>query len=130
MDNTNEVLKDIHERLDPTFGKTIDCGRGWYDLICKMHLEIMEIDPDYGIYQIKEKFGALRLYFRCAGPHQEALIRKIVARYERASLMTCEETGKPGQLMKKHGRLKALHSSYEEQGWIPVEMKSWPADSE
>lgn len=126
----NEIMLDIHSRLDPTFGKTIDCGKGWYDLITKMHQEIVKIDPGYGIYQIKEKFGALRLYFRCSGPYQESLVRNIVTRYERASTLTCEETGKPGQLMKKDGRFKTLHSSFEEQGWVPVEATRWPVDSE
>lgn len=123
-------LDDVKLRLDPTFGRHIDCDEGWHDLICKMHNEIIDVDPDYSIYQIKEKFGVLRVYFKATGPVQEKKIWSIVQRYERASSLTCELTGKPGRLMRKSGQFKTLHSSFEEQGWVPVEGTTWPVVSE
>ena len=126
----DEVLKDIANRLDPTFGTSIDCESGWNDLLCKMHAEIIEIDPDYSLYQIKEKLGSLRVYFKASGPDKAEQISRIVRRYERASSLTCEKTGLAGQLMKKTGQYKTLHSSFEEQGWALVESAPWLVVSE
>ena len=81
----------------------------------------MRIDPDYGLYQIKEKFGSLRIYFRTSWPDREKRIAEIIRRYERASRLVCEKTGKPGRLMKKHGTYKTLHESFTNDGWEIVE---------
>lgn len=130
VSDVEQILEDVVRRLDPTFGKSIDCENGWNDLICKMHGEIVEIDPDYGIYQIKEKFGTLRVYFKASGPDKAEKILSIVRRYERASALTCEKTGKPGQLMEKSGQYKTLHDSFQEQGWAPVQETTWLVASE
>ena len=130
MNKVERNLQDVKNRIDPTFGRNIDCGEGWHDLISKMHQEILSVDPDYSIYQIKEKFGVLRVYFKATGPVLEKQIWPIVQRYERASSLICELTGKPGQLMRKDGLFKTLHSSFQDQGWVPVGETTWPVDSE
>jgi len=117
-------LKPILDRIDPTFGRHIDCDEGWWELLIKLHNEVLLVDPEYRIFQVKEKFGTLRFYYSCSSPHFGKQIDKIVARYERISALTCERTGKPGQLMQKGPRYKTLHHSFEFEGWKPVDRVS------
>lgn len=116
-----ENLKPILDRIDPTFGRFIDCDSGWWPLIEKAHQELLAIDPDYRIYQIKEKFGTLRFYFAMSNPMFSKQMNDIVAYYERRSASTCEVTGQPGVLMSKDGRYRTLNKSFLEQGWTEVE---------
>jgi hypothetical protein len=118
----DELMQDIIDRLDPTFGKIIDCESGWFALINELHSKLMLVDDNYRIFQIKEKFGGLRFYYSCSSPIHEEAMRKVVSTYEKISYLTCEKSGKPGQLMKKNGIYKTLHSSYQEDGWVPQEM--------
>lgn len=120
MDSYPPGLLPLLDKIDPTFGQNIDCGEGWWPLLEQMHSRIIEIDPDYRIYQIKEKFGSLRFYFASSEPSRENAIRKIVLTYERLSILTCEKTGKPGEIMTKGGVYKTLHRSFTSDGWVPV----------
>lgn len=116
--------KELHpvlDRIDPTFGRSIDCDAGWWPLIEEMHQEISEIDPDYRIYQVKQKFGGLRFYYASSNPLLSATIRQVVDKYEQLSFTICEKTGKAGQLMKKGGRYQTLNSSFIDEGWQKVE---------
>jgi len=119
----NSDISKVLERFVGGFPPVIDCGEGWYPLIVRLDRDISSIDPLYTIYQIKQKFGSLRFYCNPSNPYLLQEIHKIVANTERISLLTCEETGKPGELMKKDGIYKTLHSSYKDLGWIPVTNK-------
>lgn len=35
----------------------------WIDLLIELHEKLVELDPDYTIFQVKNKFGGLRFYF-------------------------------------------------------------------
>lgn len=37
-------------------------GKGWHSIIDQLHEDILKLDPNYVIQQIKEKFGTLRYY--------------------------------------------------------------------
>lgn len=71
-------------------------GDGWYNILENLFLEIEKLNPqdDFGFVQIKEKYGALRIYFT---PHRED-IDLLVAQAEGKSLLTCEECGETGRL--------------------------------
>jgi hypothetical protein len=43
-------------------GTSRPVGKGWCDIIDQLDRDITEIDPDYSITQVKEKFGTLRFY--------------------------------------------------------------------
>jgi hypothetical protein len=113
-------LQPILDRIDPTFGRFIDCDSGWWPLIGELHQKALEIDPDYRIYQIKEKFGALRFYFSASNPLLSANIQQIVDSYEKKSTTVCEKTGQEGCLMRKDGIFKTLNSSFINEGWKEV----------
>ena len=68
--------------------------------------ELTATDPDYQIYQVKEKFGGLRYYTRPSNLDDKDTLKRIadiVAKYEDVASRTCSATGGPGVLMKSIG---------------------------
>jgi hypothetical protein len=94
-------LQHIVDRIHPGYTKRIECSEGWYELIFDCDRELAAIDPDYTIYQVKQKFGSLRFYFESTDEVKKAQMSDVVREYEPKSLRTCELTGKPGVIMKK-----------------------------
>ena len=80
-----------------------ECDEGWSSLVRACHAELLSLDPNYVVLQVKEKFGGLRYYY--ATTHEpndlnSELMRDVVARYERLSLSVCESCGELGELAK------------------------------
>lgn len=76
-------------------------GPGWQPLIEKLNRDLLALDPDYRIDQIKEKFGGLRYYWTASEdlPDDPWLaMDHLVADAERLSETTCESCGAPGEL--------------------------------
>jgi hypothetical protein len=98
--------------------KWIDVDEGWYQLIVDCDKELTAIDPNYAIFQIKEKFGALRYYMSPSNdttPEQRDAMWAITEKYEALSRTVCEATGGPGVLMKSVGGWrKTLNPEYAE----------------
>ena len=96
--------------------KWIDVDEGWYQLIVDCDKELTAIDPNYGIFQIKEKFGALRYYMSPSNdttPEQRDAMWAITEKYEALSRTVCEATGGPGVMMKSVGGWrKTLNPEY------------------
>ena len=101
-------LQHILDRFVPPYPKTISCTEGWYELIFQCDEELSAIDPDYKVYQIKEKFGSLRYYFETSDVSKSDAMNSVVRGYELKSLRVRELTGKVGALMKKDGYYKTL----------------------
>lgn len=119
----DELMANILDRIDPNFGKYIDCGEGWHPIICRIHAELLEIDPEYVIHQIKEKFGSLRYYFAPSNPTLSKSMHEIVERYSIIADSTCEVTGGPGVLMVSDlpfRRFRTLGQEFEGNGWTIV----------
>ena len=57
-----EGLTKIISRIPPHWGRWVQCGKGWYPLICELDEKLAAIFPDYELHQVKEKFGTLRYY--------------------------------------------------------------------
>lgn len=74
--------------------------RGWWPLLQELHDEMVLVDPDYRIDQIKEKFGTLRAYlsYETDDPVLGEAADEAVSRAERRSGVTCERCGGPGAL--------------------------------
>lgn len=101
-------LQHIFDRFHPGFGRHISCGEGWFPLIYECDRELAEIDPEYKVCQIKQKFGGLRFYF---DSDKAELLDKMTAvchKYEQKSFSVCELTGKPGRLMVRNRWYKTL----------------------
>jgi hypothetical protein len=74
-------------------------GAGWAPIVDQAIKSLREIDPHIHIFDIKEKFGGLRIYFDTKASGRREAMRKIVADAEDVCDKTCEYCGKPG---KKH----------------------------
>jgi hypothetical protein len=57
-------LEAVLRRIPRGYFHCIDCGPGWYPLLSRLAKKLAEVDPDglIAVYQVKEKFGGLRVY--------------------------------------------------------------------
>lgn len=72
----------------------LDCVLpGWHPILVALHQDLMSLDPDYTVGQVKEKFGGLRVYLDSGvTPEIEAAIDAA----EALCAQTCEMCGDPG----------------------------------
>jgi hypothetical protein len=112
-----DALRAVRSRFHDGWPNTVDCGEGWFDLIVELDRELNEIDPDYKIFQIKEKFGGLRFYISGSNPLLTKTLQAKIDEYEKKSYSICEVTGDPGSLMMKGHRYRTLSESYLADGW-------------
>lgn len=87
-----------------------DVGPGWRDILRRLHSEIVVRDPDYKVFQVKEKFGGLRVYLY--GMPSDA-VRNLIAEAEFRSERTCEECAGGAQLVCVRGWWRALCRTHE-----------------
>jgi hypothetical protein len=52
-------------------------GAGWQPLIDELDRQLRELDPDYMVLQIKEKFGGLRYYVTPSADTDDATMRQL-----------------------------------------------------
>jgi len=104
-----QIKQNIHQSFGKGWEKLLRCDDGWINIIAECHSELLAIDNNYSIYQIKEKFGTLRYYCEPSNPKHKEKFSEIVDKYERMSIKTCEISGASGVLMKKDGCLKTLN---------------------
>lgn len=97
----NNYSDDIEQRLAKGMGCYTNRDlSGWLPIIERLNEQLREIDPDYVIDQIKEKFGALRFYFSAPtwyGKFDDDLhykkMRWLVDEAEAESLHVCMTCG-------------------------------------
>ena len=90
----------------------VNVGQGWYPLLAEAHRRVSEVWPGYGVFQVKKKFGGLRIYLE--HPDNTELsdrgLRRcwsITNELEKRSLLTCEFCGQPG-VRREGGWIKTL----------------------
>ena len=94
---------DIREKLKSRFPEGysgfIYCKSGWDWILEDLERKLTYLDPDYELYQVKEKFGTLRFYY---GIHGDKIIqdiaRDIVRIAEQESASTCETCGSSSRI--------------------------------
>jgi len=95
-----ERLAPLYARLDGHPGM-ISVGPGWYDLVLALDARLAEIDPDYRIAQVKEKFGGLRYYASSTvnfdGDFRDSPFQQAINEAEALAWRTCEDCGAPGR---------------------------------
>lgn len=95
-----------HNAKYPVSVYGVECGKGWDAIISEMLDKMVEINEKqvanekFGIAQIKEKFGGLRVYTTGFLP-DEAKAAIIAA--ENKCSKTCEYCGDPASLMSNRG---------------------------
>jgi hypothetical protein len=109
----NQDLTSILEKIPTQWGRSIDCGPGWYQLVIDLDRSLAATLPPFPVLQVKEKFGTLRFYWSCeqASDEQRVAANSLVAAAELRSASTCENCAAPGQLCAKDGWLKTLCTS-------------------
>jgi hypothetical protein len=90
-----QALEAMLRRIPDGWGRRMGCDRGWYPLIVELDRGLAELDPNYTLLQVKEKWGALRLYFEGA-PEVVGAMQALVDRASEASKGICELCGGPG----------------------------------
>jgi hypothetical protein len=106
------VIETILRRIPDGWGRWISVDAGWYPLVIATDHRLAEIDPDYVVQQIKEKFGTLRYY--CTPGSEDASaelldsLDAITEDAQRASAITCERCGEPGILQRTRYWAKTL----------------------
>ncbi len=70
----------------------VDVGIGWLPLIRDFVSEALPHDPSFTVYEIKEKFGTMRIW--CDTDVREAVLAK--AKADIKSGLICEVCGSPG----------------------------------
>ena len=82
-------------------------GNGWARILWRLARDLRTVAHTTGIpirvTQVKEKLGTLQVYYDIASTSSEALtaVHAVVQRADQASTRTCEDCGRPGQLMWK-----------------------------
>ena len=77
----------------------LECGDGWKKIVDYTHEKLKYIDPDYKVFQIKEKFGGLRYYYDSSiyyGTIQRDIMEDIIKAAELEASYTCELCGVQG----------------------------------
>lgn len=77
------------------------CASGWTEILNDLHRELLEIYPRYTVFQIKEKFGGLRVYLddRFGMEELEERMEERIRVAEIRASRTCEVCGEPGKLV-------------------------------
>ena len=89
-------------------------GPGWKQIIWELDDDLAKLDPDYGIAQVKEKFGGLRYYIgNIDVPYEE--YGPLIDAAEAKSYQTCEDCGEPGILREDLGWIRTLCQKHYEQ---------------
>ena len=120
MNELQLQIEKLKEKIVPEYWKSIDVDEGWYHLVLDCDKELTGVDPNYQIYQVKEKFGGLRYYTKPSNlddKHTLMRIGDIISKYEDIAWKTCSATGKPGVLMKSIG------------GWLKTHNPEYAAES-
>lgn len=93
--------EDVYAQLEPHLVEVdssarawqMEVLRGWTGIVRDLHLSLVELNPNYQIAQVKEKFGSLRFYAGGFDGRGESLIRLAQER----SAVTCEHCGRAGK---------------------------------
>ena len=113
MNELQLEIEELKKKIVPEYWKSIDVDEGWYQLIVDCDKELTAIDPNYQIFQVKQKFGGLRYYVQPSQSDTLKAINEVISKYEAIAAKTCEATGKPGVLMKSIGGwYKTLNEEY------------------
>lgn len=64
--------------------QSVDVRDAWLPIITKLNKDLLKVDPDYRVFQVKEKFGGLRYYFEIHTDNLMAreLMRDLVGQAE------------------------------------------------
>ena len=122
-DDAGEYGPGLHKvlsRFPRGYWKSIDCDKGWYQIIVELDDRLARFCPTYQIYEIKQSSGTLRYRWGSESrlePETFQKMRDITDSYEMLSRHTCELTGTSGVLMMKDYNLRTLNPAEAPEGY-------------
>lgn len=91
MNDSTKYSEKVRAHLDPSRNGRFCFYPGWSNLVNQLHDELITKYPDYKIYNIKDKFGGIRI--SVGGIEDEG--QDVVMKYENLSCKICETCGAP-----------------------------------
>lgn len=88
-----------------------DVGKGWRPILERLDARLTAIPGEYNVYQVKEKFGTLRVYIGASNPDMYDIVRAA----EAESATVCEWCGSPGELDRRYFWMLTLCPGCREQ---------------
>lgn len=96
---------EIDEKLEKKYSilQNVPCGvsipRGWSKIIEEFVQKVISagLDKSLKIYQIKSKFGCLRIYASCGNEKDNELLGDLIIDAEKKANKSCEICGGPGK---------------------------------
>jgi hypothetical protein len=123
------MLAPLLARMGDRNAMMLSTDAGWDVIIAQTDARLAELDPDYVVEQVKEKFGGLRFYYRPSSPDPaiQATMQSVVAEAEAKAARTCEISGRDDGVLGRwrgHNWLRTLSLSvYGPQGFEPLPTK-------
>lgn len=98
-----DLMQRMFEKYPKNFANCYDfsIGEGWNDLVERLIDQVIALDPEIQIDQIKEKFGGLRFY--TGGTTDD--VHYLIECAEDASERTCDVCGSEGITRENRGWL-------------------------
>lgn len=93
-------------------------GSGWQALIDRLHKDLLALDPNYQVTQIKEKFGGLRYYIATSedlDADTQWQMQALTHAAEEQSLTICEACGEPGKPTSARMWIKTYCDEHKER---------------
>lgn len=114
-------MKPVLDRISEGWGKWLP-EPGWDDLLLALDAALSVKDPDYVIFQAKEKFGTLRFYAEVNNPEVGQIIVNV---FENASRYFCEYCGSTDKVFARPmAWVKTLcDECAKDAGWVLKEKK-------
>ncbi|MCQ4202699.1 hypothetical protein M4J06_007217 [Streptomyces coelicoflavus] len=103
----HHIASELPARQLPDRLRTV--GPGWHVLLLRLHTQLLVLEPDYRIHDLKEKLGAVRIRITSACAPVRPEIRSLLTSAEEQSATTCEFCGSPGRRRRRND---------EAAGWI------------
>ena len=105
----NVKLIALLERLRPHVKRKyfdVSLPSGWVHLVNRLHVLLFELDPNYQLLQVKEKFGGLRFYATTTIHHAD--FQETIDYHESHSHYVCQKCGETGRLREDLSWIKTL----------------------
>lgn len=119
--NLNKIITRFPSILVDCHGYDIE--NGWANLLFELLEKIEKIYPETKILQIKEKFGAMRVYPGAINNKKiSEEVFQLTYKYEEKSQHICEFTGEPGTTRILSGWMKTCCDEIWEKA---KKQKSW-----
>lgn len=87
----DNAIAEVEARCE---NNNVALPRGWREIVAALHMDLVKLDPDYRLFQVKEKFGGLRFYADSNVDGFQERIRET----EELSYHVCQDTGTDGRL--------------------------------